>query len=455
MPTLDELSRILVERDPESSSQIPAKLKTNIELALAYLGSRHPWDDDATYYANLACALRLIRRIGSVIEERESKCGADVNSRLPHWLIRLAHWMHDEQVSILSFNYDTLLEKAFELIDISEVDDGQAARPLDPINLYPIELHQSGVNAGKQNLATAEIVKLHGSINWYYSGAREYFGEALHYLPPLSLRSDRKTLFQQKPPDKTPLIVPPVSDKLSYFNHEAIRFLWSTAKRRLSEATNVYCVGFSFPQADLHTRFFLQDRVRSKKILYLVNPDESLYDRVASFVPEGWEVNGEFLGQQCIERLADHLTVAGPPWLSATIVDQKGELVRKWCTACLREGGSYKNLNWSTVTLLGIGEKTMHIEDEDRRIPIHLPWAALSIVVSRLASRGALPIYSTDQGPSDSSVESIMRWFCWRACARAVATILLASRIANPHGGSATYVLDGITEEFRREYEGV
>ena len=58
--------------------------------------------------------------------------------------------------------------------------------------------------------------------------------------------------------DKTPLIIPPVTDKLTYFNNETVRRLWQEASNALLVATRVFVIGYSLPISDLGMEFFLR-----------------------------------------------------------------------------------------------------------------------------------------------------------------------------------------------------
>ena len=58
--------------------------------------------------------------------------------------------------------------------------------------------------------------------------------------------------------DKQSLIIPPVTEKTTYFNNETVRRLWYEASDALESATRVFVIGYSLPMSDLGMRLFLK-----------------------------------------------------------------------------------------------------------------------------------------------------------------------------------------------------
>ena len=51
----------------------------------------------------------------------------------------------------------------------------------------------------------------------------------------------------EQPRDKDVLIVPPITEKSSYFKNETINRLWWEAAEALRHATRVFVIGYSLP----------------------------------------------------------------------------------------------------------------------------------------------------------------------------------------------------------------
>ena len=114
---------------------------------------------------------------------------------------------------------------------------------------------------GEGRTDTFSYFNLHGSTNLYYSGRDSFYGETIFHskAPPWgteygAYESDSRL----RSGDKEPLIIPPVTDKLTYFNNETVRRLWQEASSAIEGATRVFIIGYSLPMSDLGMQFFLQ-----------------------------------------------------------------------------------------------------------------------------------------------------------------------------------------------------
>ena len=115
------------------------------------------------------------------------------------------------------------------------------------------------------------MLKLHGSLNWFYSGQSLSAGETIYYVGPYRWRhyavaSAREWTFKDDFEVKQmewastmqPLIVPPLAEKSAYFQHNVIRGIWGNAANALLTADRVFCLGYSLPATDTMVRFLLQ-----------------------------------------------------------------------------------------------------------------------------------------------------------------------------------------------------
>ena len=77
-----------------------------------------------------------------------------------------------------------------------------------------------------RGLDTFTYFKLHGSVNWLYSGRENFFGETIFYSdvsPWGSCIADFERDSRLSAEDKQSLIIPPVTEKTTYFNNETVR----------------------------------------------------------------------------------------------------------------------------------------------------------------------------------------------------------------------------------------
>lgn len=228
-------------------------------------------------------------------------------------LASLASVIRRDGASVISFNYDTLLEGAFQsasgvmqppagLHDDPDAppDLGYSHSNWNPALAYglrfdDVELPQAGVPryvAGDayyahpaNQLYDPPLLKLHGSINWFvHSGfplaegipidesrrGRTLIARARHSvsLPPMR---DGEML--------SPIIITPVLHK-AMLRIPLLDSLWHTARARLPSCDRLIIIGYSFPPTDFHVRRLLRESFADRSLLELVvvNPDASVID---------------------------------------------------------------------------------------------------------------------------------------------------------------------------------
>ena len=142
--------------------------------------------------------------------------------------IRILQLQSADRTSIISFNYDDLVEQAIVRLGgryyygfkgKHEIEDGVPYSP-------------DGV----------AILKLHGSINWAYPGVQ---GKKF------TIYKSYESLYEK---GLTPQIVPPTWNKTIA---DRLAEVWSTAIERLSTATKIIIIGFSMPKTDQHFKYLL------------------------------------------------------------------------------------------------------------------------------------------------------------------------------------------------------
>jgi len=133
-------------------------------------------------------------------------------------------------------------------------------------------LYKSGVplSYGLDNAPGTPLLKLHGSLNWARCEVcgptpwvlSDFFTDFDWRPRSQSLGSATLTIgsrlgdFQHhgKPVAPEPVIVPPTWNKLQY--HQALSPVWRRAAKELSEARNIFVIGYSLPPTDSFFRDF-------------------------------------------------------------------------------------------------------------------------------------------------------------------------------------------------------
>ena len=196
------------------------------------------------------------------------------DSAVPEWLISLIDQWDKSCASVITLNYDTLVEQAVKNrcphLDISQ---------MYPPYLSSIEKHVRTPLINERH-ETFTYFKLHGSVNGHYPGRPDFYGETIYYsdVPPWGSNSSGEE--SQVYADKETLIAPPVTEKSIFFNNESIRKQWQQASTALQAAKNVFVIGYSPPKSDLGMQFFI---MRNQPIIgtpwYIIDKDCGVIDR--------------------------------------------------------------------------------------------------------------------------------------------------------------------------------
>ena len=306
MPTMADLSTEVFQRLKEMASYddsviyVPDTLYdlgNNVEFWMTYLSQPQPWLRQEHHQRNLALARDIRNLIREVITRRKA---CSMQKPAPDWLTTLIQQWHSQRASVITLNYDTLVESA-SLKQVVDTD-----KPILPDHMYPpyfarVASRSGGGLFGEGYMETFSYLKLHGSTNWYYSGRDDFYGETIFYsyaLPWEASNSLNDKAVPRQARDKECLIIPPVTDKLTYFNNETIRRLWQEASEALWSATRVFIIGYSLPPSDLGMKFFLQHSQPSKETQaswYIVDRNASVLARYQELLPKQ-EVIGKYAG---------------------------------------------------------------------------------------------------------------------------------------------------------------
>ncbi len=294
MPSLGELSKLV-----RNHIEIPTfltKLGDNIELWLTYLAQPQPWLKEENNLQNRALFLRITKEIARLLENAESQT---IKKSCPDWTNNLVEWWHTHKSSVISFNYDTLVERI----------PHRGVEYIYPMRLeamWPPRTIVDGIYEGE----SFKLLKLHGSVNWYYSGSATYYGQALYYHTITRWSEDLRDENKSKKALRalTPLIIPPTTEKTLYFQHEMINHIWQQAYSALNLADEVIFIGSSLPETDLGVKFLMHQARQAGKIkLTIVNVDNSVVERYKTALSTGYEIDSHLVGLNSVQTLVKEL----------------------------------------------------------------------------------------------------------------------------------------------------
>jgi hypothetical protein len=189
--------------------------------------------------------------------------------------------MSAETDTIISLNYDLLLEQAFGRLGIPF----NFGLPRKDIVFEPSaewlehQYQQSGL----------QILKLHGSLNWVSPFEKptllplpndalgKQLDSAAVYSTAIHVYGSYRDVLKKK---KTPLLVPPTWRKSFSLK---LGKIWEQALTAIKQANRIVIVGYSMPETDLHMKYLLAAGLMENKglqTILFVNPDRKLRRKV-------------------------------------------------------------------------------------------------------------------------------------------------------------------------------
>ncbi len=193
-----------------------------------------------------------------------------------------ARFVIEREASVVTFNYDDVLDEALWKVAESRANERQKPGILNA--LIKREWHPDGGygfycrpssscvkdQPGYMDPTRTFVLKLHGSINW-----RSRLGEAAARSPTGILHHEdwyREPRFSPQlanniephlEPD--PLIVPPALMKTDLAVHPVLSVVWKLARERLRDANTVVFIGYSFPVTDLAARTLFREALWKRR----------------------------------------------------------------------------------------------------------------------------------------------------------------------------------------------
>jgi hypothetical protein len=245
---------------------------TGFEAWLSRIGEDQPYRSAEENLAARQLFVRMTTAIGQVLAERQEEA---LKGGAPSWLEDLLSVLHARRSTVVSFNYDNVVECAVDghcLADLSGYGRRKVTShdildrlpPLPPSILSeeaPVYITPSQdavppehpLCDAQQVARSFRLLKLHGSLSWYWAPddatgvtLQRWRSPGTFGKPAREDEEERRRAL----PGRVPFIVPPTATKSSYLTNLVVREIWARARAALAEAQRLIVIGYSVPPED-------------------------------------------------------------------------------------------------------------------------------------------------------------------------------------------------------------
>jgi hypothetical protein len=266
MPLTDELGNKAIERARALHPDIglPAVSFSppySFEALHSLLAEDQPHLTEPDNRANAARFAALSEAVAQTLDEAQDRA---FPGEAPAWLYELLAVWSVSRTTVITLNYDTLVETVVETMQIRTMRASISApkfsggavqdhvRAMDLLrDRPPVPWVVDGGRAGP--VPAMRLLKLHGSIDWWWvpgdmsgmSWAREGTYGCLGAPQRLA-----EELRDQHLPGRERFIVPPLATKSGHYRNPLTRQLWHEAYEAISQAPRLALIGYSLPTTD-------------------------------------------------------------------------------------------------------------------------------------------------------------------------------------------------------------
>jgi len=254
----------------------------SFENWMSLLAEEQPHLSEAENLANATIFAQLREAINTVLISVESNV---FRGPAPTWLNELLTVLHHRKATVITLNYDTLVEAAVAGLGMPG-PNGVLIGPRDVLRGMP-PLPNVGMQFQNPIAPTFELLKLHGSLDWW-AAPRDMSGASLVWSGTLNRFGEPRALTEderhQQLSGREPFIIPPSAIKSAYYQYPYTRELWRTAFNALLGAETLSLVGYSLPPADLVMSGMLDRALSGTGVsVDIVNPEpQDLEQRIRS-----------------------------------------------------------------------------------------------------------------------------------------------------------------------------
>jgi len=313
MPLTRELNQRVRQYDLSwMNSEVNPLLDEDFEKALSYLADHKPWMDQSDQLKHQVLLEDLSRNIGYTIRQAQRPILNEIHTERYSWLLPLVDSWDRSQATVITLNYDLIVEALAVAALGGPYPSGEMTTCQ---RLYPKVLAPSSVRSGLGSLAdyamgtkTFKLLKLHGSVNWHYSGRLDNQGEIIYFTAPSSVPEEPMGDGPEEVADKIPFIVPPLTSKGNLASHESIRAMWRQAANALQHATKLTIMGYSMPSSDILLTQMVRTKFPDFQKIEVVDQNEGHGKAVAASLRRAEEnVHHSYSGANCIRDFVARL----------------------------------------------------------------------------------------------------------------------------------------------------
>lgn len=273
---------------------------------------------------------RVIAAIADVLDDYVARATAAVP---PLWLLQLIALWHQERAVILTFNYDTLVERAVNAAPPVAYRGNTASPILGDHVTYPAPAAPPAQIMGDTGAPhvhdSMQLLHLHGSLAWYWSSSDKTGATLIRVrekaqLGGSSLYSKDDDFSATHTLDR--YLIPPITSKEGYYGSYLSISLWREAKEMIEGASSLAVLGYSLP---------LEDRAASQ--LFTQVPRHLRVD-VADYNPGSIETGAGIVGHLATLGMSSKVVSAGGSALQLYVAGKLDKAVRSVWRSPVLEG---------------------------------------------------------------------------------------------------------------------
>jgi hypothetical protein len=296
MPVMWELGRE-VQKEVGKERPLPRQLESfgdDLEATLSYLADNQPWLDDSSNLRNRALFGDVSRAIAEILGAAQRHT---VQQPEPLWLRPLIDYWVQTSATVITFNYDVLIEAATSTL-LGPHDSWSA---LYRAPLVPAAQRIGAVLGAEPSSRAFSLLKLHGSLTWFWSGIDSAPSDQIYDMGlkrgwsleglDSMYESNRHILVG----DKQPMVVPPAATKSRFYDNAVLSSQWKLAAQALGLAQELIVIGYSLPKSDLVTRSLLLTNFAGNHIV-AIDRSEAVVENLKELWASPRSINTNYVG---------------------------------------------------------------------------------------------------------------------------------------------------------------
>jgi hypothetical protein len=293
-PLTDDLGNLVRERlSPDDQARFPSLVFADgrFEEWLSYLAEDQPHLAEDKALEAKALLYRVVAAIRDVLSEVQCQALEDL---APPWFYELLSVLHAVHATVITLNYDNLLECgiADPRLPLARAGSSAAVEEDDLLGGLPPAADFPNARQGITHGATYDgspiadwrrralsfrLLKLHGSLSWFWVPGDVTGMTLQRWLLPGTFGSPQAPdieAWRTVLPGREPFIVPPASLKSAHLSSPMVRELWRRAHDSLTRATRLILVGYSLPSADTSFSGMVAETLKDRDVaIEVVNKD--------------------------------------------------------------------------------------------------------------------------------------------------------------------------------------